>query len=325
MLTGDSQYQSMSAFLLWGSRNFDMSSIMRSQNTHLQGIGLRLLAAFLMTAMSAAIHGAAQSVPIGQIMFWRSALALVPIVLYMAWRSEFPAALKTRYPRLHVTRSAFGAFSMAMSFISLAYLPVANAQALAYLAPVLVLPIAAMMLGERLTATIIIAISFGFSGVVLLLWEAIELPGDGALIGVVAGLAYAFTMAFVRVHTKTMTATEGSSTIAFYFAIVSAGLGLASLPLGWVSLSTAMFGWLALAGLIGGIGHIVANEAVARAPVSTLAPFDFTGLVWALGFDLVLFSVIPGALGVLGVFAITLAALLVTFAGRNKQPDPLKV
>ncbi|KXF90903.1 hypothetical protein AT574_09680 [Phaeobacter inhibens] len=297
---------------------------MRSQNTHLQGIGLRLLAAFLMTAMSAAIHGAAQSVPIGQIMFWRSVLALIPIVFYMIWRGEFPAALKTRYPRLHVTRSAFGAFSMAMSFVSLAYLPVANALALAYLAPVLVLPLSAILLGERLTAAIIVAISFGFAGVVLLLWEAMELPGDGALIGVAAGLAYAVTMAFVRVHTKTMMATEGSSSIAFYFAIVSAVLGLASLPLGWVFLSTEIFGWLVLAGLIGGIGHIVANEAVARAPVSTLAPFDFTGLVWALGFDLVLFSVIPGALGVLGVFAITLAALLVTFMGRSKQPDPLK-
>ncbi|MFU1684122.1 DMT family transporter [Phaeobacter piscinae] len=316
--------QPLVAFLLWWRSAFDMSFVMRSQNTHLQGIGLRLLAAFLMTAMSAAIHGAAQSVPIGQIMFWRSVLALIPIVLYMIWRGEFPAALKTRYPRLHVTRSAFGAFSMAMSFVSLAYLPVANAQALAYLAPVLVLPLSAILLGERLTAAIIIAISFGFAGVVLLLWEAMELPGDGALIGVVAGLAYAVTMAFVRVHTKTMMATEGSSSIAFYFAIVSAALGLASLPLGWVSLSAEMFGWLAFAGLIGGVGHIVANEAVARAPVSTLAPFDYTGLVWALGFDLVLFSVVPGALGVLGVFAIILAALLVTFTGRSKLPDPLK-
>ena len=46
------------------------------------------------------------------------------------------------------------------------------------------------------------------------------------------------------------------------------------------------------------------------------APFDFTGLVWALGFDLVLFSVLPGALGLLGVFAITFAALIVTVKGR---------
>lgn len=180
---------------------------------------------------------------------------------------------------------------------------------------------AATLLKEKLTSTIFVAITFGFVGVFLLLWEAFELPGDGALIGVGAGLAYAFTMAFVRVHTKTMTQTESSSCIAFYFAIVAAVVGLMTLPLGWVALSWSVFGWLALAGLLGGIGHIVANEALARAPVSALAPFDFTGLIWALGFDLVLFSTIPGPLGYLGVLAITSAALIVTFAGVRSDKN----
>lgn len=292
---------------------------MVSQDNFIQGVGLRLLAAFLMTAMSAAVHAAAETVPIGQIMFWRAAIALIPICLYMMWLKEFPNALRTQRPGLHVTRSLFGAFSMAMSFLSLAYLPVANAQALAYLAPVLVLPLAAVMLNEKLSKAIFVAIFFGFAGVILLLWDALELPGDGALIGVAAGLAYAFTMAFVRIHTKTMTLTESSSTIAFYFAIVAAIIGLATAPFGWVDLNGSLFGWLALAGVIGGIGHIVANEAVARAPVSALAPFDFTGLIWALGFDLILFSVVPGILGLLGVFAITFAALIVTFMGSSSN------
>lgn len=295
---------------------------MTSRNHFLEGVGLRLLAAFLMVAMSAAVRGAAETVPIGQIMFWRASVALIPICLYMIWRNEFPKALKTRRPGLHVTRSMFGAFSMAMSFLSLAYLPVANAQALAYLAPVLVLPLAAILLKETLSGAIFLSVLLGFAGVILLLWDAFALPGQGAWIGVAAGLAYAFTMAFVRVHTKTMTLTESSTTIAFYFAIVSAGLGLGSMALGWVDLSWPLFGWVASAGILGGIGHIVSNEATARAPVSTLAPFDFTGLIWALGFDLILFSVLPGMLGLLGVFAITAAALIVTFsagAGRNRN------
>ncbi len=295
---------------------------MTARKRFIQGIGLRLLAAFLMTAMSAAVHGAAKTVPLGQIMFWRSAVALIPICLYMMWRREFPKAFRTQRPWLHVTRSVFGAFSMAMSFLSLAYLPVANAQALAYLAPVLVLPLAAKMLNEKLSRAIFIAIFFGFSGVILLLWDAFALPGDGALIGVAAGLAYAFTMAFVRVHTKTMTRTESSSTIAVYFAIVAAIIGLATLPLGWIALDWPLLGWLAGAGVIGGVGHIVANEATARAPVSALAPFDFTGLIWALGFDLILFSVVPGIAGFIGVFAITLAALIVTFFTASTKEKP---
>lgn len=290
------------------------------QNPFLSGVALRLLSAFLMTAMSAAVHAAAQALPIGQIMFWRAAVALLPICLYLWWLGAFPRGLRTDKPGLHITRSLFGAFSMAMSFLSLAYLPVANAQALAYLAPVLVLPIAAVLLREQLSPLLLGAVAIGFGGAMLLLWDALELPGEGALIGVAAGLAYAATMAFVRVHTKAMTKSESASAIAFYFAITSAVIGLATLPFGWESLSPTLLGWLVLAGLLGGVGHIVSNEAVARAPVSTLAPFDFTGLIWALGFDMLLFSALPGAYGLLGCAAISAAAVMVTLAGAGRKP-----
>ena len=70
-----------------------------SRNSFIQGIGLRLLAAFLLTAMSAAVHGDAKTVPIRQIMFWRSALALIPICLYMIWLGDFPNGLKASQPR----------------------------------------------------------------------------------------------------------------------------------------------------------------------------------------------------------------------------------
>ncbi|MGH1413047.1 MAG: DMT family transporter [Pelagimonas sp.] len=280
-----------------------------------KGIALRLLAALLMVMMSAAVHGASKTVPVGQIMFWRSAVAIIPIVIYLIWLGQFPQGLRTRHPGLHLTRSLFGAFSMVLSFVSLAYLPVANAQALAYLAPVLTLPLAALLLGERLTLAVIAAVACGFAGVIALLWEALELAGQGTLIGIAAGLGYAGTMAFVRVHTKRMTQSESSSAIAFYFAIVAALVGVMTWPFGWAPLGTEALGWLVAAGLTGGIGHIVANEAVARAPVSALAPFDFTGMVWALGLDLLIFAQWPGTLGLLGVALITCAALLVTFRG----------
>ena len=264
-----------------------------------------------MVAMSALVHGAAERVPVGQIMLWRSLMALPPILIYMGLRREFPQALRTRHPRLHVTRGLFGALSMGLSFLSLAYLPVANAQAIAYLAPVLTLPVAAILLGERISGRVMVAVAVGFAGVIALLWDALALPGEGGLIGIAAGLAYALTMAFVRVHTKRMTVTESSATIAFYFALVAAAVGLATAPFGWVTLSLSDMGLLTLAGVIGGLGHIASNEAVARASVSALAPFDFTGLIWALGFDILLFAHLPDEMALIGCAAITLAALLV--------------
>ncbi|MGX9855949.1 DMT family transporter [Limimaricola variabilis] len=293
-------------------------------NSPLYGIGLRLLAAFLITAMSAMVAVATREVGLGQIVFWRSAVALAPICAYMALCREFPAAIATRRPGLHLTRSLFGALSMALSFVSLAYLPVANAQALGYLAPVLTLPLAALLLGERIGPMVWGAACLGFAGVMAMLGAALEAPGQGALIGIAAGLGYAVTMAFVRVHIKSMTVSERPSTIAFWFAAVSALAGLATLPFGWEMPSTQMLPWLIGAGLTGGLAHVAATEAVARAPVGVLAPFDFTGLVWALGFDAVLFGVMPDGLGLAGVAAITGAALMVTFAswkpGRPQRP-----
>lgn len=272
-----------------------------------------------MAAMSAAVHGAAKTLPVGQIMFWRSALAVVPICLYVWAQRAFPHGLRPKHPLLHVTRGLFGALSMALSFISLAYLPVANAQAIAYLAPVLTLPLAALLLKERLSGRLFVCVAIGFLGVLILLWDALEAPEDGMWIGVSAALGYAVTMAFVRVHIKKMTNSESASAIAFFFAIVSATVGLLTLPLGWAPLNWPTFGWLALAGFLGGAGHIASSEAVARARVSTLAPFDFTGLIWALGFDLILFATLPDAQGWLGMTMIVTAALLVAIAPKRTE------
>ncbi|NVO28253.1 DMT family transporter [Donghicola sp. C2-DW-16] len=281
-------------------------------NAHpaLSGIALRLVAVFLITAMSAVVHEVGARAALGQIIFWRSSVALIPILGYMALRSELPKGLQTKHPRLHLTRGLFGAASMAFSFVSLIYLPVANAQALAYLAPVLTLPLAALHLREPLRPQTVLAVALGFGGALMMLWHALD-GGQNALIGVAAGIAYALTMAVVRVHIKAMTRTESAATIALYFALICSGIGLATLPLGWPALSGTDLTLLAIAGLLGGLAHIASTEAVARAPVSTVAPFDFTGLIWALGIDALLFRIMPTPLALAGMGVILLAGLIV--------------
>lgn len=275
------------------------------------GIGLRLLAAFLITAMSALIREASDKATLGQIIFWRSAVAIIPICIYMALRAQFPAALRTSRPGAHVLRGVLGAAAMALSFISLAYLPVAYAEALGFLGPVLSLPVAAYFLRERITAWLVAAVALGFAGVIAILWEGLTMPGEGALIGIAAGLGFAALIAVYRVYVKTMTRTESAATISFYFALFTTFVGLATLPFGWNSLDLYATSVLIGAGLLGGLAHIAATESMARAPVSVLAPFEFTGLVWAVIFDFVLFATLPGVPGWIGIIAITLAGLMV--------------
>lgn len=285
------------------------------------GIGLRLLAAFLITAMAALVREVSDKATLGQIIFWRSAVALIPICIYMAVRGYFPAAIHTKNPRLHVLRGVLGVTAMGLSFISLAYLPIAHAEALGFLGPVLVLPAAALFLRETISARIIFAVALGFAGVIAMLWEGLTMPGKGAMIGVAAGLGFAGLSAIVRVQVKAMTRTEKPATIAFYFAVISSVVGLATLPFGWKSVDLYTLSLLASVGVLGGLAHIAATEAAARAPVSVLAPFDFTGLIWAVLFDFVLFATLPGLPGWLGIIAITLAGLIVMMPPR-RQPRP---
>jgi drug/metabolite transporter (DMT)-like permease len=288
-------------------------------NAPLSAIALRVLSVFLITAMAAVIHGLSPQVPVGQLIFWRSAVAVLPICAYMGLRGQFPSAFYTRKPALHITRSLFGAFSMVLAFVSLAYLPISTAEALAFLTPVVSLPMAAFLLKERISRTTLFATCLGFGGVVAMLWNALDAPGNTALIGVAAGLGYALTMAFVRVHIRKMTATEKPATIAFYFAVMCSLVGLCTAPFGWVAVSGSLLFWLIISGFLGGLAHIAATEAAARAPVAVLAPFEFTGLLWALGFDIVIFTTYPDALGIIGAGAITVAALVVTKAATAQH------
>lgn len=274
----------------------------------------------LVTAMSAIVHAQGQTVPLGQIVFWRSAMALPVIILWAIMRGGHGRAWRTDAPRLHLARSLMGVTAMALAFAALARLPLANAQALSYLAPILVLPIAAHRLGEPVGSRLIGIIALGFSGVLLLLWQALILPGTEAAIGVAAGLGFALLTAFTRVHIKQMTRSQTPEAIAFYFALTGTLMGLLSLPLsphGWPVLPVTTLGALCGAGVLGGLAHLMATEATRRSNVSQLAPLEYTGLAWALGFDLILFATWPNELETLGM-ALILGAALYSFPRRNR-------
>lgn len=285
------------------------------------GIALRLTTAALITFMSACVHAVSDQASLGQIIFWRSAIALIPITGYMLLRGEFLTGIRTQDPRAHISRSILGSLAMACSFLSLAYLPIANATALAYLVPILSLPAAAILLGERLTRPVILGTALGFAGVIMMLADTLTAPDftTKALIGFAAGIGYALTMTFLRIHIKRMTESETPAAIAFYFALVSGLIGFATFPLGWAEVDTSGLVALIGAGLFGGLAHIAATESIARAPVAVLAPYDYTGMIWALGLDMILFAHLPGTWALAGVLAITTGATLAVLAPSRKS------
>lgn len=111
----------------------------------------------------------------GEIVFYRSFFALIPLVLLPWIRGEFSRGLATYRPWSHFARASFGALAMFASFAGIARLGVAGAILIAQLSPVFLSIAAVFSLSERLTVWRIGGLGIGFTGVVVLVWSGLSL------------------------------------------------------------------------------------------------------------------------------------------------------
>ncbi|MBB3142520.1 DMT family transporter [Halomonas organivorans] len=260
----------------------------------LAGILLRLLSGILFTGMMVCVKAVSAEVPLGQTVFFRSAFALLPIVIFMTWRREFPRALVTRKPLGHLVRSGLGAAAMFASFAAVARLPVAEATLLAQLSPVAMAIGGVLLLGERFTLHRAAAFALVLAGVAALVVPDLG-ESRGQVLGYGLGVLAALLTAGALVTVRRISRTETAASIAFYFVLVTALAGLATLPLGWVAVSGETLALLVMAGLFGGAAHICMTLALRYAEVSRLAPFEYVALVWPVLADLLIFGLAPSS------------------------------
>ncbi|MEO1091344.1 MAG: DMT family transporter [Pseudomonadota bacterium] len=258
------------------------------------GIGLRILSGLLFTLMIASIKAIGDGAALGQVVFFRSAVAVVPLVLFLWWRAEFPAGLATRRPWGHLRRCVLGGAAMFTSFASLRFLPIAEATMLAYLSPVMVVALAATLLGERAGPRSWLGVVLGLAGV-----AALTVPrfgaGEAHLIGIALGVATAALTAGALIQLRALAVSENPGAIAFYFALFSAIAGLATWPFGWLPVDGTTLVLLVLSGLLGGAAHIAMTLSFRYAEASVLAPFEYLTILWATSAGFLLFAEVPAS------------------------------
>ncbi|ANB32942.1 drug/metabolite transporter (DMT)-like permease [Rhodovulum sulfidophilum] len=260
------------------------------------GIALRVLSTLAFAMMGVCVKALGDAVPLGQVVFFRSAVALLPLIAFLWWRGEWPRGLATSRPMGHVGRCLMGAVAMFTSFATIRLLPLAEATMLAYLAPVMLALLGWALLGERPSAGRIGGVVLGLAGAAAFCLPAIAgaLPDSGAL-GVVLGLVTAALTAGALIQVRRLTLLgEGAGAIAFWFAVVSALIGLATLPWGWVWPGPATLLLLIGTGLAGGIAHILMTLSFSHADASALAPFEYLSVLWAVALGFAFFAELPG-------------------------------
>ena len=259
--------------------------------------------------------------PLGQIMALRAFISGVLILLY-GLTFKPPADLVPRRWAPHLVRGLLACCAMALSYIAFARLPVSQAQTLMYLAPLIVIPIATLRLKERLNPRILIGLALGFAGVLLILGLSFE-AGASAAWGALCGVAAAALIAVIQVNVRAMTATETALSISFSFTVIVAAVtGLSIFWGNWVWPAGPLLWTILAAGVFGALNLVLFAESLARAPASAVAPLDYTGLIWALLVDWLIFAQIPGPLGVLGSVLITLAALVIVLKPAGGAAHP---
>lgn len=283
------------------------------------GIGYKILATGLFAAMSALIKHVGADYPVGQVVFARSLFALIPVFLLIHWTGGL-SALKTRRPGAHLVRSLAGFLAMVLSFGGLALLPLADATALGFLAPLLTTAFAALLLGEQVRVYRWSAVVIGFGGVLLMVQPQGAAGGPVVLgvlpLGVALALSAAVFTALAMVSIRRMVDTEPSIAIVFYFTLTCTVFAGLTLPFEHVVPPPRDAALLVAIGLLGGFAQVLLTASYRFAPASTLAPFDYTALLWALGIGYVAFGDVPKPLVLAGAAVVVGSGIFIILRER---------
>jgi len=271
--------------------------------------------------MYVCVKAVSDDVPLGEIVFFRSFFAVIPLIIFLYVRKEFPSGLATKRPFGHFLRASFGALSLFASFAALARLNVAEAILIAQLSPMLTAVGAVFLLSERLTVWRVAGLALGFSGVVMLVWP--ELGGGTIervrLIGISLGLASAVLSALSLIMIRSLSSSESPGAIALYFVIASMVASLVTIPWGWIVPTDVTLLLLIGSGLFGGIAHIAMTLSFRYAEASRLAPFEYIAFLWPLLADLFIFKLplLPGFL--LAAALVFAGAAVAAIEGRRRR------
>ncbi len=289
-----------------------------------KAIGFKLISALLFAALSALVRQLSEVTPVGQLVFFRSACAIPPVLLIYALRGELMEAVRTNRVFGQLGRGALSVGGMFTNFSALQRLPLADATAISFASPLITVALAAIILKERVRFYRWTAVLVGFAGVIVMLIPHLDLSHyvtSGAMavatVGSIFALISAFCNAGTVIQTRRLTQSETTSSIVFYFSLVTALAGLVTLPFAWHTPTGSELLMLVATGVFGGIAHIFLTESYRYAAASVVAPFDYTSMLWALLLGYWLFGELPSGLVYVGASIVAGAGLFVIWRERQ--------
>lgn len=243
---------------------------------------------FMFALMQAMAKSLSDTHNVIEIAFYRNAVALVPLLIWLAARKKLHT-LKTDKPVALFFRAIIGSVGLIVTFAAVQRLPLADAT-LIFMTSVLITPaLSYFFLQEYIGIHRWSAIIVGLLGVILMIGPTGQVEPLGVVIAFVGAIAMAAAQVFLR-HLK----TESPFTVTFYFILSGVIVPGLFMPFIAVMPTTSDMLMLLSVGITGGLGQFFLTSSLKLAPTSTIAPLNYTGIIWATLLDIMFWGIVPG-------------------------------
>jgi drug/metabolite transporter (DMT)-like permease len=259
----------------------------------------------MLVSADAVVKFLAPRYPIAEILWLRYLTQTAVLALIFAGRLRGMTA--TRRPLLQVVRGVLLLAQLFVLYLALRYVPLADASAIVFTAPLIVAALSAPLLGERVPPSHWVAVAAGFAGALIVLR-----PGAGAL--QLAGflpLCAAFLFALFQITTRVVGRTDPPQATLFFTFATGTVVTTAVAPFVWITPEPIHWVLLAATGVLSGFGHLFLIKALTAAPAATVSPFGYTGLVWATLYSSAIFGDVPSGWMLLGAALIVASGIYV--------------
>ena len=251
-----------------------------------------------------------------QVVFFRTAFGLLAMLPWLLRQGV--GVLRTGRLRLHLLRALIGIFAMVGWFTTLSLMPLAEATALSFTAPIFTSVLAVLILGEvmrlrRWTATVI-----GFLGAVIIVRPGFAAIQPAALLAIATAAIWASSTILIKV----MARTESAGAITTYMVLLTTPLTLLAALFVWQNPSLGQLGWAALLGAAGSTGHLCMSRALATADATVVAPLDYLRLPIVALIAFLAFGEVPGIWVWLGGAVIAASSVYIAHRESRAKGTP---
>lgn len=295
-------------------------TVPRTTSPAATGILWKVGSALAFTLMLTMVKLTGDRLPVGQMLFARNAFALIPVLILVGFSGGVRQALRTNSVWGHVGRAVTGMTAMGLWFAALQRLSFPEATAIVYAAPLMMVVLAATVLGERVRIYRWSAVGVGFLGVFVILLPQVrggfDVTGDAAALGAALALTAAAFMAVTSVFVRQLARNESTLTIVLYFLIAGSAVTILTAPT-WVMPTPTELAMLFLIGIFGGVGQLMLTQAYHHAEASLIAPFEYTSMIWVVSLGYLVFDEVPSGSVIIGASIVIASGIFVIMRERQ--------